>query len=625
MFRYVALLWDKNSAAHSAEADELRRRFVAPSADLSREARWRTAMAGEGIGVLVAGDSRAMGAHVLSDENLHAGVVLGEIFERSREPDGDELMREASFGAAEIRAILVSEARCLVNRYWGNFVAIIVDECRGVRFVYNDPCGTLPAYCVRQGGVQVVFSCLGDCRDAGLQFCVNWDFVRARAVNGFLDIDVPCLEGVSSIHRGECVTFGANGASVSRACYWHPSCFDGADEPIVDPSVAARALRAVVRGCVHAMASHHTSVLAQVSGGLDSSIVLGCLVAAPTLPDIKCYTGLVADPVSDERRWARCATSGRGLRHEEVCRDPRALMFADFPALAPSVEPASLFSHWQRGPMDRALASDCSATATFTGEGGDSSLCATAFVYAVDHSLKRHGLGFRTWRMAARVATRRDHTLWTVLGKSVARQFFGLRTRDYRRRLAHMCQLASIEARAVLEEDERVAESWFSSQGKMAPETLLQLGMLAFPPVFYDLSVAASVPSPAALSPLSAQPVFETCARIPVDIHFDAGRSRGLARRAFVNEVPAPILRRQWKDRPLQYVSAVIQKNLPFIRESLLDGVLVKDGILDRAALELALSGQPSRSAALGGEVMNHLDLELWIRNTQRSPARAPA
>jgi hypothetical protein len=42
----------------------------------------------------------------------------------------------------------------------------------------------------------------------------------------------------------------------------------------------------------------------------------------------------------------------------------------------------------------------------------------------------------------------------------------------------------------------------------------------------------------------------------------------------------------------------------------------VRERILDREAVELALSGSPSRSAAIGGEVMNHLDLELWIRNS---------
>jgi asparagine synthase (glutamine-hydrolysing) len=385
---------------------------------------------------------------------------------------------------------------------------------------------------------------------------------------------------------------------------------------IVDSPAAAKAMRAAVRSCVHSMAGHHSAVLAQISGGLDSSIVLGCLSDAPNAPDITCYTGYIKDSVCDERRWARYAIARRGLRHVEVRADPGALRFRDFPALAPSMEPASLFAHWQRGPLERRLASPRRATATFTGEGGDSTLCSTSFVYAVDHSLRRYGLGFRTWRTAALVATRRDRTLWSVLGKAVGRQVFGMGQADYRRRLAHVCQLTSSDARHSLEADRRVSESWFGSVGPMSPEMVTRMGPLAFAPVFYDLSLSQHGESPVALSPLCAQPVFETCARIPVDVHFDGGRSRGLARRAFVEEVPGPILRRQWKDRPLHYVAEVIHRNLDFIRSALLDGMLVRERILDRAAVELALSGSPSRSAAIGGEVMNHLDLELWIRNS---------
>jgi asparagine synthase (glutamine-hydrolysing) len=99
-----------------------------------------------------------------------------------------------------------------------------------------------------------------------------------------------------------------------------------------------------------------------------------------------------------------------------------------------------------------------------------------------------------------------------------------------------------------------------------------------------------------------------------VDVHFD-GRVRGLARRAFARELPEPILRRQWKDRPLLQLGEVIRLNLPFIREHLLEGALMRAGILDRAAVEQALRNGPSSSNAVGSEILSHLDLELWVRS----------
>jgi hypothetical protein len=41
----------------------------------------------------------------------------------------------------------------------------------------------------------------------------------------------------------------------------------------------------------------------------------------------------------------------------------------------------------------------------------------------------------------------------------------------------------------------------------------------------------------------------------------------------------------------------------------------VKERILDRGAVEQALSGGPTRSGAIGSEILMHLDLELWIRD----------
>jgi asparagine synthase (glutamine-hydrolysing) len=150
----------------------------------------------------------------------------------------------------------------------------------------------------------------------------------------------------------------------------------------------------------------------------------------------------------------------------------------------------------------------------------------------------------------------------------------------------------------------------------MSLETLLRMGSLAVAPSFYDPSSSHGDTAPYVASPLCAQPVVELCGRIAVDVHFDGGRIRGLARRAFANAVPESILRRQWKDRPLLQLGEVIAVNLPFIREHLLEGALVRERILDRGAVEEALHRGPNGSRAIGSEILSHLDVELWIRDS---------
>jgi Asparagine synthase len=192
--------------------------------------------------------------------------------------------------------------------------------------------------------------------------------------------------------------------------------------------------------------------------------------------------------------------------------------------------------------------------------------------------------------------------VWNVLGSALSRKVLGSGARDGARSLAPFRRLVSSD----------VQDTW--SEG-MTLESLLRTGLLALTPSFYNLSTSHRDTAPSVVSPLCAQPVVELCARIPVDVHFDGGRTRGLARWAFAKEVPAPILRRQWKDRPLTQIGQVIQLNLPFIREHLLEGRLVKERILDRAAVELALQNGPNTSNAIGSEILSHLDLELWIRD----------
>jgi asparagine synthase (glutamine-hydrolysing) len=605
----MALMWDAESPDAFAEAVDLERRIKASAPT------WEVVFEVRGIRVLVADRSSCFGAHKLCE---NSGVVIGEVFVRLRELEADVPAYEARFNRLETWQALKTQGRSLANEFWGNFVAIIVDSgssTGGQRaiHVFKDPSGTLPCYFTEHRGVQLMFSCMEDCRHVGMSFHVNWVFVRARAAYGFLDTEIPALVGVSTVHRGECARFNATGKFVSRSLYWHPSRFGRASDLITDPIVAAKELRATVGSCVNSLAAHHMSVLAQTSGGLDSSIILGCLGGARNKPKITCYTGYAIESVCDERRWARYAVRRGGYQHIESCLDPRTVTYRDMPRLAPTVEPASYYSHWQRGPLERDIAAAYGATASFTGNSGDSTFCATTYSFAADHSFRRHGLKMQSLKTALQVASRRDKTVWRVLAKVVRRGVFGPGNADEVRRRSSFNRLVAPSAKKHGDATLDGSTRW-GPEG-LSEETRQRLGTLAFPPEFYDLSTSARSEAPYTVSPLSAQPVMEICLRIPADIHFEGGRSRGLARRAFADVVPAPILRRQWKDRPLLFFDEIIQRNLPFLREHLLDGELMRQGILDRTAVELALKSGPTRSSAISGEIFSHLDLELWIRD----------
>jgi asparagine synthase (glutamine-hydrolysing) len=88
-----------------------------------------------------------------------------------------------------------------------------------------------------------------------------------------------------------------------------------------------------------------------------------------------------------------------------------------------------------------------------------------------------------------------------------------------------------------------------------------------------------------------------------------------LARRAFEGDVPRQITRRFAKGRIDQNMRNILDANLPFVRELLLDGQLVRRGLLDRASLELYLSREHSPADFQYNEILyEHVSTEAWLR-----------
>lgn len=115
--------------------------------------------------------------------------------------------------------------------------------------------------------------------------------------------------------------------------------------------------------------------------------------------------------------------------------------------------------------------------------------------------------------------------------------------------------------------------------------------------------------------PLLSQPLVELCLRIPTYVLIRSGRDRAVARRAFERDLPTGIVRRQAKGRTDQHVRNILDANLDFLRELLLDGLLVRHGFLNRAALELYLGRERSPADFQYAEILQeHACTEAWLR-----------
>lgn len=86
--------------------------------------------------------------------------------------------------------------------------------------------------------------------------------------------------------------------------------------------------------------------------------------------------------------------------------------------------------------------------------------------------------------------------------------------------------------------------------------------------------------------PLMSQPIIELCLRIPTYLLVKGGRDRALARDAFRDIIPHEIYQRRDKGSTGQHAIELMRRSGKFLNEMLLDGVLVREGIVDRRSVE---------------------------------------
>ena len=81
--------------------------------------------------------------------------------------------------------------------------------------------------------------------------------------------------------------------------------------------------------------------------------------------------------------------------------------------------------------------------------------------------------------------------------------------------------------------------------------------------------------------------------------------------------MPRSIVTRRTKGGQEEHAKAILVRNLSFARELLLDGALVREGILHRDRVADVLSGRPSRTASSNVELYACLSIESWLRQWQ--------
>jgi asparagine synthase (glutamine-hydrolysing) len=598
VFRYVAFVWNEQDPAVRESARVLLQRHSASGQD------WHVALRGSGAEVRYAKSGTvSCAAYALADGG---GVVLGSLFARSQE--GISTPAPLQLGAADSRALLDSDGRHLIESFWGRYVAFLHEAQARATWVVRDPTGGLPCYLVRCRGVDIYFSWVDDIAtllDAPLE--VNWAYLVASVCFLREHSQGTALREVTQVLAGECVETRAGVAK--RLFYWDPLQVANT-ETIENLATAVTAMRQCVRDVIHAWASCYNHVLMSLSGGLDSSIVLACLQDAPSRPQVTCFHYYPVGADLDERSYARAAAAKAGLELLERPRDPS---FSLQPLLSVhrAPEPTNYPYFLEHSRLEAQLAAERGATTVVIGYGGDQLFYQDRAEWAPGDFLHRRGLRPGVLRVALDAAQMDQISIWRVLAQAISGYLIHQRWSP----LLEAGRMRPLLVPAVIAEAKRSAAFLHPllRHPRGAPSgKLWHAHQVSQPFDFYDPFGREG--DAERISPLFSQPILELCLRIPTYVLTHGGWDRAVARRAFYDDLPPAIRNRRNKGGIEEHLRCTLEHNRPFLREVLLDGALVRQGIVDRGRLAEVLSGSATRIAAGAGEVLEYAGIESWLR-----------
>ena len=603
MYRYLALIWNAADERSRLTAASLKQRLK------EGPTRWSPALEAAGITVFHA--DHYLGSSDATPLTRSTGIVLGRIF--SRNIADPQSAAHVVFDEAESSRIVATGGQRLLEGYWGRYVAILHNGSTGEVWVLRDPLGAFPCWLLQHEGVSVICSDIEDCHELGaISFSVNWDYIAGFVAHASLQIRDTALHEVSEVQPGERLRFCSG--SLQRSLEWNP--VDVAHtSPVEDPEEAVAVLRATTIGCVHTWAACYGGILHNLSGGLDSSIVLSCLVTAPSEPEVTCLNYYSGGPNEDERRYARLMAKRAGVELVERQLDARAVRLEKLLNLRRSPRPWFYMYEIEHSRFESELAARHDATSLFSGAGGDGVFFQARAELVVTDYLFDHGLSGGLLRTAVDAARVSRKSIWPLLLQALRARIFGTPWDPVSMMKPLERTLVNSDVTAAVKRNMAFTHPWLTPENvqRVSPGALWHAMSISVPPAFYSSFVRRSCPE--RTLPLLSQPLVEACLRIPTYTLIRGGRDRALARRAFEPDLPREIVWRQAKGRADQHVRNILDANLEFVRELLLDGLLVKHGFLNRDALEQYLSRSRSPADFQYSEILQeHVCAEAWLR-----------
>jgi asparagine synthase (glutamine-hydrolysing) len=277
-----------------------------------------------------------------------------------------------------------------------------------------------------------------------------------------------------------------------------------------------------------------------------------------------------------------------------------------------SAKPWFYLHELERSGIEDQLASQRGATGIMSGAGGDALFYQSRADLAVADYLCHHTIGTGVFQVALNAAYIERRSVWPLLRAALRQRLRQKHWSPFAESLAQR-SLITHEVKDFAWSNQDLLHPWLESAEGLVPGKVWHIVSMSMPPAFYDSFGRDAAPE--RVVPLMSQPLIELALRIPTYLAICGGRDRAIARRAFAKDIPAEIVTRRAKGAIDHYSVAVLDNNLDFVRELLLDGWLVRERILDRSRLEQYLSRERSPADFEYNEILHqHVCTEAWLR-----------
>ncbi len=598
MYRYIALAWQGQDPQETEIAQRLATQL---------QPGWNTALKQPGFLFMYSAPAKGkIQTYPLPNNGQQpTGVILGQLFNKFQ---SNNLVTE--FGLSETQKIINSKGVHLVEHYWGHYVAFITNQNAGEHFALRDPSGTLPCFYCNYQGVDIYFSHMDNLATLkGPSFSINWSFVHKYLLYPRTHCTDTGLNEVSKLLPGQYRL--KNRTTTETTFYWDPVTISETNI-IEDPEQAATELRRVTQECITAFASCYDSIIHRLSGGLDSTIVMGCLEQTRPRPDIHYLHYCSSELDSNERAIAQAAAEYSGVQLLERAFGSEDIDYTNLPTMPKTTIPADYYYGIGAAKTEARIARETGAEVFFSGESGDEIFYSSpSNLSAIDYA-QRHGFGPQLLQAAFNAALISQTSLWAVLREVIKNRLLRLPSSTYTNINPHHSSMINRDiGNSISLADTQ--HPLLAKAGHLPPGKLIHVFSLSLPRKESELTRDEDYVQQ--LQPLYAQPLIELCLRIPTDVLAVDGRRRGLVRRAFKGMISPQVIKRESKGAGANHTRQVYNDNIAFIREWLMDGILTREKVLDRQLLEKSLTGNQSDITVNPVHLLYFMGIEKWLRD----------